>query len=77
MSNILIYIFAINTPTEHLEISPILIDSLSLPILAFLHPILLTTPVEKRRHSPLGTILLKDGYTPIPQVGKFTISVLC
>jgi hypothetical protein len=65
----------INSAIEHLEIPPVLIDRLSLPLLPFLRHIILIDPVEERHYPPLVTILLEDSCTPKPYITMVTISV--
>ena len=77
VSIVLVHIDAIYPPIEHLEISPVLVDSLSLSILPLLRQISLTNPVEEGHHPPLMAILFEDGYTPMPQMTILTISVFC
>jgi hypothetical protein len=70
-----VYKGTINSAIEHLEIPPVLINRLSLPLLPFLCYIILTDPVEERHYPPLITILLEDSCTLKPYIMMVTVSV--
>jgi hypothetical protein len=65
----------INSTIEHLELPPILIDGLSLPLLPPRRQISLTNLVEERHHPPLVPVRFKDSYTPMPYTTMVTVSI--
>jgi hypothetical protein len=66
---------AINTAIEHLEIPPVLIERLPLPLLLLLRQVGLTDPVEEQHHPLVSTILSEDSCTPIHCITMVTVSV--
>jgi hypothetical protein len=72
---ICVYKGTINLVIEHLKILLVLIDRLSLPLLPFLHHIILIDLVEEQHYPPLVTIILKDSCTLKPNIIIVIVSV--
>ena len=71
MSIICVYIIAIQSAVEHLEIPPVRIERPYPPLLPLLPQIVRINPVEEGHHPPLATIPLEKGGTLIPEFTMF------